>query len=366
MRGEDQRQQGVFSYVSMEERVPEGHPLRPVRKMVDEIFRGMSKQFDELYSATGRPSIAPERLLRALLLQILYSVRSERMLMEQLDYNLLFRWFVGLEMDEPIWNHAVFSKNRDRLLNQELARVFFDRVLRKAQGHLSDDHFTVDGTMIEACASQKSFQKKGGDDDEGGEFRGHKRTNDTHRSKTDPEAKLYRKGNGQEAKLSYLGHVLIENRNGMIVDALLTQADGTAEREAAMILAYRQQQRKRRRARCRPMTLGADKAYDTRDFVSILRQMSVRPHIAQNVKRSGGSAIDGRTTRHAGYTISQRKRPLIEKAFGWIKQTGGMRKTRFRGLLKVGWQFLMTAAAFNLWTLPKLTVRQPAAELATS
>jgi transposase len=366
MRGEDQRQQGVFSYVSLEERVPREHPLRPVRKIVDEIFRGMSKQFDELYSATGRPSIAPERLLRALLLQILYSVRSERMLMEQLDYNLLFRWFVGLEMDEPIWNHAVFSKNRDRLLNQGLARVFFDRVLREAQRHLSDDHFTVDGTMIEACASQKSFQKKGGDGDEGGEFRGQKRTNDTHQSKTDPEAKLYRKGNGQEAKLSYLGHVLIENRNGMIVDALLTQADGTAERESAMILAYRQQQRNHRRARRRPMTLGADKAYDTRDFVSILRQMNVRPHVAQNVKRSGGSAIDRRTTRHAGYTISQRKRPLIEKAFGWIKQTGGMRKTRFRGLLKVGWQFLMTAAAFNLWRLPKLNLLPPTAQLATT
>jgi transposase len=366
MRGEDQRQQGVFSYVSLEERVPREHPLRPVRKVVDEIFRGMSKQFDEVYSATGRPSIAPERLLRALLLQILYSVRSERMLMEQLDYNLLFRWFVGLEMDEPIWNHAVFSKNRDRLLNQELARVFFDRVLRAAQRHLSDDHFTVDGTMIEACASQKSFQKKGGDGDESGEFRGQKRTNDTHQSKTDPEAKLYRKGNGQEAKLSYLGHVLIENRNGMIVDALLTQADGTAEREAAMILAYRQQQRNCRRARRRPMTLGADKAYDTRDFVNILRQMNVRPHVAQNVKRSGGSAIDRRTTRHAGYTISQRKRPLIEKAFGWIKQTGGMRKTRFRGLLKVGWQLLMTAAAFNLWRLPKLNLLQPAAQLVTT
>ena len=259
MRGEDQRQQGVFSYVSLEQRVPAGHPLRPVRKIVDEIFRTMSKEFDGLYSATGRPSIAPERLLRALLLQILYSVRSERMLMEQLDYNLLFRWFVGLEMDEPIWNHAVFSKNRDRLLNQELARVFFDRVLREAQGHLSDEHFTVDGTMIEACASQKSFQKKDGDDDKGGEFRGQKRTNDTHQSKTDPEAKLYRKGNGQEAKLSYLGHVLIENRNGMIVDALLTQADGTAEREAAMILAYRQQQRNARRGRRRPITLGADR-----------------------------------------------------------------------------------------------------------
>jgi IS5 family transposase len=281
-------------------------------------------------------------------------VRSERMLMEQLDYNLLFRWFVGLEMDEPIWNHAVFSKNRDRLLNQDLARVFFDRVLSQAKEHLSDEHFTVDGTLIEACASQKSFQKKDGGDDRGDEFRGQKRTNETHQSKTDPDAKLYRKGHGQEAKLSYLGHVLMENRTGMIVDAMVTQADGAAEREAAVILTYRQYQRNRKRGRCAPMTLGADKAYDTRDFVGILREMNVRPHVAQNVNRSGGSAIDRRTTRHAGYEISQRKRPLIEKAFGWMKQTGGMRKTRLRGLLKVGWQFLMTAAAFNLWRLPKL------------
>ena len=330
------------------------HPLRAVRKVVDEIFRTMSKQFDGLYSAIGRPSIPPERLLRALLLQILYSVRSERMLMEQLDYNLLFRWFVGLEMDESIWNHAVFSKNRDRLLNQALARVFFERVLSQAKEHLSDEHFTVDGTLIEACASQKSFQKKDGGDDRGEEFRGQKRTNETHQSKTDPDAKLYRKGNGQEAKLSYLGHVLMENRTGMIVDAMLTQADGSAEREAAMILTHRQYQRNRKRGRCGPMTLGADKAYDTRDFVGILREMNVRAHVAQNVNRSGGSAIDRRTTRHAAYEVSQRKRPLIEKAFGWMKQTGGMRKTRPRGLLKVGWQFLMTAAAFNLWRLPKL------------
>lgn len=366
MRGEDQQQQGVFSYVSLEERVPAEHPLRPVRKIIDEIFRTMSKQFDGLYSATGRPSIPPERLLRALLLQILYSVRSERMLMEQLDYNLLFRWFVGLEMDEPVWNHAVFSKNRDRLLNQELARVFFDRVLTQAKGHLSDEHFTVDGTMIEACASQKSFQKKDGDGDEGGQFRGQKRTNETHQSTTDPDAKLYRKGNGQEARLSYLGHVLMENRNGMIVDAMLTQADGTAERDAAMILTYRQYQRNRKRRVCGPMTVGADKAYDTRSLVSILRQINVRPHVAQNLTRSGGSAIDRRTTRHAGYEISQRKRPLIEKAFGWMKQTGGMRKTKLRGLLKVGWQFLMTAAAFNLWRLPKLKAAQTAVTPATT
>jgi transposase len=363
MRGDDHRQQDVFSYVSLEERVPAEHPLRAVRKIVDEVFRGMSKQFDGLYSATGRPSIAPERLLRSLLLQILYSVRSERMLMEQLDYNLLFRWFVGMGMDEAVWNHAVFSKNRGRLLNQELARAFFDRVLKQAQGHLSDEHFSVDGTLVEAWASHKSFQKKDGGDEQGGEFRGQKRTNETHESKTDADAKLYRKGQGQEAKLSYLGHVLIENRNGMIVDALLTQADGMAEREAALILMHRHYKRNRQRG---AMTLGADKAYDTRDFVHILREMNVRPHVAQNVNRSGGSAIDKRTTRHAGYEISQRKRPLIEKAFGWMKQTGGMRKTKLRGLLKVGWQFLMTAAAFNLWRIPKLPAAQLGATTATT
>lgn len=366
MRGEEQGQQSVFSYVSLEERVPAGHPLRGVRKIVDEIFRGMSKQFDGLYSATGRPSIPPERLLRALLLQILYSVRSERMLMEQLDYNLLFRWFVGMEMDEPVWNHAVFSKNRERLLNQELARVFFDRVLAQAKEHLSDDHFTVDGTLIEACASQKSFQKKDDDSAEGGEFRGQKRSNETHQSKTDADAKLYRKGTGQEAKLSYLGHALMENRNGLIVDAMLTQADGTAEREAAMILTYRQCERNRKDRRNGPITLGADKAYDTRDFVGILKDMNVRPHVTQNLKRRGGSAIDKRTTRHTGYRISQHKRPLIEKAFGWMKQTGGMRKTRLRGLWKVGWQFLMTAATFNLWRIPKLPAAQMAARVATT
>lgn len=366
MRGDDQEQLGAFSYVSLEERVPADHPLRPIRKKVDEIFRRMSKQFDGLYSGTGRPSIPPERLLRALLLQILYSVRSERMLMEQLDYNLLFRWFVGMEIDERVWNHAVFSKNRERLLNQEIAREFFNRVLAEAKGHLSDEHFSVDGTMIEAWASQKSFQKKDSDSGEGGQFRGEKRTNETHESKTDPEAKLYRKGNGQEAKLSYLGHVVIENRNGMIVDAMVTQADGTAEREAAMILVHRRWKRNRKQGCRRVMTLGADKAYDTREFVKIMRELEVRPHVAQNINRAGGSAIDKRTTRHAGYGISQRKRPLIEKVFGWMKQTGGMRKTKLRGLLKVGWQFLMTAAAFNLWRLPKLIAVQSKEQSATT
>jgi transposase len=354
MRGDDQQQSGMFSYVSLEDRVPQDHPLRAIRKTVDEILRGMAKEFDGLYAKTGRPSVPPERLLRAVLLQIFYSVRSERLLMEQMNYNLLFRWFVGLELDEPVWNHAVFSKNRDRLLNQELARDFFGRVLAEAQGHLSDEHFTVDGTLIEAWASQKSFQKKEGGSQPPGEFRGEKRSNETHASKTDPDARLYRKGHGQEAKLGYLGHVLMENRHGFLVDAMVTQADGTAERDAGLLMLYQQWRKRRRCGRTAPMSVGADKAYDTQDFVGTVREMEIRPHVTQNLKRPGGSAIDRRTTRHESYQVSQRKRPLIEKAFGWMKQTGGMRQTKLRGLGKVAWQFLMTAAAFNLWRLPKI------------
>lgn len=354
MRGDDQQQSGMFSYVSLEERVPQDHPLRRIRNMVDQILGGMSKDFEGMYAQSGRPSVPPERLLRAVLLQIFYSVRSERLLMEQMNYNLLFRWFVGLELDEPVWNHAVFSKNRERLLNHEVAREFFRRVLAEAKPHLSDEHFTVDGTLIEAWASQKSFQKKEDGDDEPGQFRGEKRRNETHQSKTDPDARLYRKGNGQEAKLGYLGHVLMENRHGLIVDAMLTQADGTAERDAALLMLYRQWRRRRQRRHSRPMSIGADKAYDTREFVRTMREMGVRPHVAQNVKRPGGSAIDARTTRHETYHVSQKKRPWIEKAFGWMKQTGGMGKTKLRGCAKVAWQFLMTAAAFNLWRLPKL------------
>lgn len=338
MRGDDQQQSGMFSYVSLEERIPQNHPLRAIRTSVDEALRAMAKDFDGLYAKTGRPSIPPERLLRALLLQVFYSIRSERMLIEQLEYNLLFRWFVGMEMDEPMWNHAVFSKNRERLLNQEVARIFFGRVLAQAKSHLSDEHFTVDGTLIEAWASQKSFQKKDGGDGDGAQFRGERRRNETHESKTDPEAKLYRKGNGQEAKLGYLGHVLMENRNGLIVDAMVTQADGTAERDAALLMVHRKWRRNRRWSRRVPITAGADKAYDTRDFVSTLRAYGIRAHVAQNVNRPGGSAIDERTARHDNYQTSQRKRPLIEKAFGWMKQTGGMRKTKLRGLWKVGWQ----------------------------
>jgi transposase len=354
MRGDDQQQSGMFSYVSLEDRVPQDHPLRRIRETVDQVLRGMAKDFDGMYAKTGRPSVPPERLLRAVLLQVFYTVRSERLLMEQMNYNLLFRWFVGLEMDEPVWNHAVFSKNRERVLNQEVAQEFFGRVLAQVKPHLSDEHFTVDGTLVEAWASQKSFQKKDGGDDQPGQFRGEKRRNETHQSKTDPDARLYRKGHGQEAKLGYLGHVLMENRHGLIVNAMLTQADGTAERDAALLMLYRHWRSRGQRGRSGPMSVGADKAYDTRDFVQTVREMNIRPHVSQNLKRPGGSAIDSRTTRHEGYLVSQRKRPLIEKAFGWMKQTGGMRKTKLRGLAKVAWQFLMTAAAFNLWRLPKI------------
>ena len=354
MRGRDGQQGSVFSYVSAEERIPSEHPLRAVRKAVDEVLRSMSKKFDAVYADSGRHSIAPERLLRALLLQCFYSLRSERMLVEQINYSWLFRWFVGLDRDEPVWNHAVFSKNRERLLNQEVARSFFDRVLKQAQAYLSDEHFTGDGTLIEAWASQKSFQKKdGGDADGGSDFHGQKRTNDTHASKTDPDARLYRKGHGQEAKLSYLGHVLMENRHGLIVDAMVTHADGTAERDAAMLMVY-----KRWKKRLSTGSLGADKAYDTHDFVQVLRDLRVRPHVTQNVNRAGGSAIDRRTTRHASYDIRQRKRPLIERAFGWMKSVGGIRKVKLRGLPKVDWLFLMSAAAFNLWRIPKLTAAE--------
>src|SRR5437016_3135676 len=266
MRGEDTQQSTMFSYLSPEKRVPVSHPLRPIRILVDRVLLRLNARFEQMYATSGRPSVAPEKLLRALLWQILYSVRSERMLMEQLAYNLLFRWFVGMEMDEPVWNHAVFSKNRERLLNQEVARAFFARVLAQAKPHLSAEHFSVDGTLIEAWASQKSFQKKDGGGGDGSQFRGDKRTNDTHESKTDPDAKLYRKGNGQEARLGYLGHVMMENRHGLIVDAMVTQADGTAERDAGLLMVYRKWRKQRRWGPCAPMSVGADKAYDTRDF----------------------------------------------------------------------------------------------------
>jgi transposase len=349
MRGRDDQQGSIFSYVSAEDRIPADHPLRAVRRIVDVVLRAMSKDFDALYADSGRHSIAPERLLRALLLQCFYSIRSERMLVEQINYSWLFRWFVGLDMDEPVWNHAVFSKNRERLLEADIARIFFALVREQARPLASDEHFTVDGTLIEAWASQKSFQKKDGSEKgDGANFRGQRRHNDTHQSKTDPEARLYRKGGGQESRMSYLGHVLVENRNGLIVEAMATTADGFAERDAALLMVH-----DRRRHRQSIRSVGADKGYDTSDFVKALRQMKVRPHVSQN-NNGRRSAIDTRTTRHESYAVSQQKRPLIERTFGWMKAVAGIRKVKLRGLARVDWLFVLTAAAFNLWRIPRL------------
>lgn len=354
MRGDDRQPDSMFSYVSAEQRVPQDHPLRAIRAFVDDVLRDMSREFDCLYAAVGRPSVPPERLLRAQLLQIFYSIRSERLLMEQLDYNLLFRWFVGLEMDEPIWSTTVFTKNRDRLLNQETARSFFRRVVERARDLMSDEHFTVDGTLIEAWASQKSFQRKdGGTDGDGRQFRGQSRSNDTHASTTDPDARLYRRTHHGEAKLSYLGHLLIENRHGLIADARATHADGFAEREAGLWMLHAQTARRPWRHR----TVGADKGYDLRDFVGFARDLGFTPHVAQVITRTGGSTIDARTTRHGSYAKSQHARPRIEPAFGWLKNVAWMRKVKLRGLAKVDWLFVFASAAFNLIRLPKLLLR---------
>lgn len=351
MRGDDQQPDSMFSYVAPEQRVPKDHPLRPIRQLVDEILREMSREFDKLYATVGRPSIPPERLLRAQLLQIFYSIRSERLLMEQLDYNILFRWFVGLAMDEPIWDPTVFTKNRDRLLNQDLARGFLRRVVERAEGYMSDEHFTVDGTLIEAWASQKSFQRKDGTPDgDGRNFHGESRKNDTHASKTDADARVYRKSRNAEARLAYLGHLVIENRNGLIVDAMATAADGRAERDAAVLLLHERVKRRGRRRR----TVGADKGYDTGEFVEITRELGITPHVTQNTARRGGSAIDGRTTRHDGYAKSQHARPRIEPAFGWLKTIAWLRKIKLRGLPKVDWLVIFASAAFNLRRLSTL------------
>jgi transposase len=352
MRGYDSQQSAAFSYLSPEERVPANHPLRPIREMIDVALAALSAVFSQIYSATGRPSIAPEKLLRALLLQVLYSVRSERMLMEQLQYNLLFRWFVGMDMDETVWVPSVYSKNRERLLEGDIAGALFREVLAQAKSAnlLSDEHFSVDGTLIEAWASQKSFQRKDGsgappsDNDPGNptvDFHGETRRNDTHESTTDPDARLARKSGSHEARLAYCGNVLIENRNGLVVDAELRICSGTAERDAARMMIGSLEGAER-------VTVAADKAYDTKDFVKDLREMNATPHVAQNQKRPGGSAIDERTTRHAGYKISQMKRKRIEEVFGWLKTIGLLRKTRHRGIFRVGWVFTFAAAAYNL------------------
>ena len=356
MRGDEDAQADVWSYIPLEQRVPADHPLRPLRAVVDVVLTELSPEFSRLYSRQGRPSIPPEHLLRALLLQVLYSVRSERLLMEQLDYNLLFRWFVGLNADARIWDPTVFTKNRQRLLDGDIARAFFERVVAQARerGLLSDEHFTVDGTLIEAWASLKSFKSKdtppAPPDDPGNasvNFHGERRSNATHVSTTDPEARLFRKGDAHEAKLYYQGHVLMENRHGLAVDGSLTPATGYAEREQALAMAT---------GLPAGATLGADKSYDTRDFVDGLRGLAVTPHVAQHTtKRS--SAIDGRTTRHPGYLVSQRERKRIEEIFGWLKMIGLLRKTRHRGVARVGWMFLFGLAVYNLVRIRNLVAR---------
>jgi transposase len=348
MRGSDTRQEGMFSYVSPESRIPKDHPLRPIREMVDDALKELSADFDVLYSHTGRPSIAPEKLIRALLLQVFYSIRSERLLMEQLEYNLLFRWFVGLNTDDPVWVPTVFTHNRDRLLEGEIVTKLFGQVLAQAEekGLTSDEHFSVDGTMIEAWASMKSFRPKGAPPPAGGgrntevDFRGEKRCNDTHESYTDPDCRLYRKSEGQQAKLCYLGHLMMENRNGFIVEGQVTPASGSAAGGGGRDgrgAAWRTQK-----------TLGADKAYDTAEFVASLRDQNVTPHVAQNTTRPGGSAIDARTTRHEGYAASLEIRKLIETRIGWGKEIGGLRKVKLRGLARVSWKLLLSLTAFNL------------------
>jgi len=358
MRGSDDQPGQLFSYVDLEARVRPGHPLRAIRSIVNEALVSLTPDFAPLYSRIGRPSIAPERLLRAMLLQAFYSVRSERQLMERLDTDLLFRWFVGLSVDESVWDATVFSKNRDRLLEGAIAARFLAAVLAqpRVKKLMSSDHFSVDGTLIEAWASMKSFKPRDGSGDEPPpgsgrnaevDFKGQKRSNETHASTTDPEAKLYRKGTGMEAKLAFLGHTLMENRSCLIVNACLTPADGQAERTAALAMIEPLADRPT------GITLGADKGYDARVFVNELRTMNVRAHVAQNLN-GRRSAIDGRTTRHAGYARSQRLRKRIEEAFGWMKTVAGQRKTRFRGVDRVGWSFAFAAAAYNLVRLPKL------------
>jgi len=347
----------MFSYLSPEQRVRKDHPLRAVRAMTDAILDRMSRLFDAMYAEGGRPSIPPEKLLRAQLLQMLYSVRSERLLMEEIDYSILYRWFVGLNLDERVWDATSFTKNRDRLLEAAVAKEFLGQVVEQARaaGLISDEHFTVDGTLLDAWASLKSFHSKDKQDapppDDPGnptvDFHGQKRSNETHESKTDPDARLARKGKGKEAKLSYNGNLLVENRNGLVVNAELLQANGRAERDAALLMLEQVPGDGR-------ITVGGDKGFDTQDFVDECRHMNVTPHVAQNTSRPGGSAIDARTTRHAGYPVSQKKRKRIEECFGWLKEIALLRKLKHRGLFKVAWMFTFAAAAYNLVRMRKL------------
>jgi transposase len=358
LRGKSTDQHSIFSYRSLEDRIPRRHPLRDIRKIVDKALNELSPVFDEMYAGVGRPSIPPEQLIRAMLIQVLFSIRSERLLMDELDFNLLYRWFVGLSMDDQVWDHSVFSKNRDRLLLHDVSDRFFDAIKEQAASKklLSRDHFTIDGTLIEASASLKSFRPKdeGSPDDDppggsGGrnamiDFKGQKRSNETHASTTDPDARLARKGDGKEAKMSYAGHIMTENRHGLIVDAELTQANGTAETEAGLEMISRLPGLGRK-------TVGVDKGYDRRSFVEGARACNVTPHVARKKRHS---AIDHRSTRHAGYAQSQRRRKLVEERFGWMKDIGGLRKLRHRGLKKVSWIFKFTAAVCNVVMMRRL------------
>jgi transposase len=350
MRGTDRGDDGLFSYVSLEERIPQDHPLRAMRDLVEEVLKPLNGMFEGMYSTTGRPSIAPERLIRASLIQALYSIRSERQLVEQLNYNLLFRWFVGLSIDDPVWDASTFSKNRERLLAADVGKELFAQTAELARRSklLSSEHFSVDGTLIAAWASQKSVRRRDGKDDDnsdgsgrnaGRNFQGEQRRNDTHASRTDPDAPIARKGNTHPARPSYAGHVLMENRHGLLVDVVLNPATGTAERDAALAMA----------TALKPgSSLGADKAYDTFGFVTDLRELGIVPHVAQNLNRRGGSAIDRRTTRHRSYRLSQVIRKRIEEAFGWCKEIGGLRQTKLRGTDRVRQRFEIVMSAYNL------------------
>jgi transposase len=357
MRGADEQPGSMFSYVSLEERVPPDHPLRAIRRITDRALERLSPRFGTLYVNFGRPSIPPEKLLRALLLQALYTIRSERQLMEQLDYNLLFRWFVGLGMDDAVWSPTTFTKNRDRLLDGDIAAAFFEAVLIHADTErlLSDEHFTVDGTLLESWASQKSFRPRDEEPPPGSggnptvNFHGQRRTNATHQSTTDPDARLYKKARGREARLGYLGHLLMEHRSGLIVQTHVSPADGYGERDAAVVMIERVPGRHR-------ITVAADKGYDTRGLVAGLRAMRATPHVAQHTSRRR-SAIDARTTRHAGYAVSQQKRKLVEQGFGWMKTIGGLRKLRHRSGPLVDWIFTFTAAAYNIVRMRRLLAK---------
>jgi transposase len=358
MRGDDIKTEAMFYYLSPESMIPEDHPLRPIRKMVDQALQELSPEFDKMYSRIGRPSVSPEKLLKGLLLQTLFTIRSVRQLMDQVKYNILYKWFLGLAIDDKVWDHSTFSQNQDRLIDTDIARKFIERIAAQAEkaGLISKEHFSVDGTLIEAWASIKSFRPKTEkapppkdtrNDDV--DFRGAKLKNDTHESNTDPDCRIYKKSSGSAAKLCYMGHLLMENRNGLIVVPSVTHATGTAEREAAEEMVEQV-------AGDRRITLGGDKNYDTQDFVLALRTMKVTPHVAANTERKGGSAIDGRTTRHSGYGVSQKLRKRIEEAFGWMKTVGNLRKIKYRGIPKVSWHFIFTAAAYNLVRMRNLGV----------